>query len=549
MASTPGTAPTPDARTSTTTTTATGTVSSSRLKKREADRKAQRIAREKTKNRIAHLESLVAELSRKDDNATTVALMTQLSRVTEQRNKLVSCLETTSGMFSKNLEEVRESEEKSGAAGREGVEEAKAAVLLDAGLDFLAPPPPAVGPTEEKIASELETRSSDHDVDCLMNGTALDASDLWIDGVFPQTMPSPPPPPIPVPTTKPPQSTHDPSKHPPSSPKTIKSQHCKQTCSCASTTRTRRLSDGSLVSHNCWNAGNEILKEPFPLTEAMLRLEYQVSEDVPVHAVLHGWDSLAHSGRMTPLWRKVRQLDELCFNGCGPAERLAVLFMIHLLMRAYTDPTPVKSAVVPQWYLKTQLQQISPGHDPSADYFTWPALRYRFATTPHRYCDNTFWHMFREHLRITWPFDFRDCYVRNVHLGAYGLSPLFKDRLRDLRAWTMEPDFFAQYPELRQDVPQFPGHPSPAVSMSSPRQDATGALTDAVLNGESVMGTAEERGEEGEEESEGELFLGDLGIETGSDFLFFQEALCNAANPQESGTRLSKHKDSSCISL
>ncbi|KAH9226764.1 hypothetical protein K456DRAFT_1784438, partial [Colletotrichum gloeosporioides 23] len=233
-------------------------------------------------------------------------------------------------------------------------------------------------------------------------------------------------------------------------------------CSCTSTSRTRRLSDGSLVSHNCWKAGNEILKEPFPLTKAMLELEYQVSEDIPVHAVLHGWDSLSQTGRMTPLWKKVRQLDELCFAGCGPPERLAVLFMIHLLMRAYTDPMPAKSEVVPRWYLKSQLQQLSPEHDPSADYFTWPALRYRFATTPHPYChNNTFWHMFREHLRIAWPFDFRDCYVRNVHRGTYALSPLFKDRLRDLRAWTMEPDFFAQYPELRQDVPQYPGQPSP----------------------------------------------------------------------------------------
>ncbi|KAI8274170.1 hypothetical protein K4K60_010004 [Colletotrichum sp. SAR11_57] len=411
MASTPGTAPTPDVRHHGPGSSAT--VSSSRLKKREADRKAQRIAREKTKNRIAHLEGLVAELSRKEDNATTVALMTELARVTEQRNRLMSCME--------------------GA--------------------------------------------------------------------------------------------------------------------CTSTSRTRRLSDGSLVSHNCWKAGNEILKEPFPLTKAMLELEYQVSEDIPVHAVLHGWDSLSQTGRMTPLWKKVRQLDELCFAGCGPPERLAVLFMIHLLMRAYTDPTPAKSEVVPRWYLKSQLQQLSPEHDPSADYFTWPALRYRFATTPHPYChNNTFWHMFREHLRIAWPFDFRDCYVRNVHRGMYALSPLFKDRLRDLRAWTMEPDFFAQYPELRQDVPQYPGQPSPGPLHVSP-PGGVGAL----MQGDVPAG---EKGEEGgkgggaqDDEDEGEMFMGDLGIETNPEFLFFQDAFLNGGTAKEYGVQLSRHKDSSCISL
>lgn len=72
-----------------------------------------------------------------------------------------------------------------------------------------------------------------------------------------------------------------------------------------------------------------------------------------------------------------------------------------------------------------------------------------------------FWHMFKEHFRMAWPFDFRDCYVRNIQLGAYGLSPLFKEKLHDLRSWTMEPDFFARFPELRQDIPKFPGQASP----------------------------------------------------------------------------------------
>lgn len=94
-----------------------------------------------------------------------------------------------------------------------------------------------------------------------------------------------------------------------------------------------------------------------------------------------------------------------------------------------------------------------------------PALRYRFAIAPHRYCSNLFWHMFKEHLRIVWPYDFRDCYIRNMQLGTYGLSPLFKEKIHDLRSWTMAPDFFAQFPELMQDIPKFPGQPSPTVAL------------------------------------------------------------------------------------
>lgn len=156
--------------------------------------------------------------------------------------------------------------------------------------------------------------------------------------------------------------------------------------------------------------------------------------------------------------------------------------------------------------------------------------------------------MFREHLRIAWPFDFRDCYVRNVHRGTYALSPLFKDRLRDLRAWTMEPDFFAQYPELRQDVPQYPGQPSPGPLHVSPH-GGVGAL----MQGDVPAG---EKGEEGwkgggvrDDEDEEEMFMGDLGIETNPEFLFFQDAFLNGSTAKEYGVQLSKHKDSSCISL
>ncbi|KAK1985583.1 hypothetical protein LZ30DRAFT_809178 [Colletotrichum cereale] len=215
-------------------------------------------------------------------------------------------------------------------------------------------------------------------------------------------------------------------------------------CQCSSVTRLRRLSDGLQVSCNNWKAGNEILGEPFVLSDAVLNLESETSEDIPVHAVVHGWDSLAHSGKMTPLWRKVRQLDELCFSACGQAERLAVLYMIHLLMRAYADPSLARSALIPQWYLKS------------------PALRYRFAVSPHQYCGNEFWHMFKEHLRVVWAYAFRDCYFHNIQFGTYSLSQLFKERVFDLGSWTMEPDFFDRFPELRQDIPNFPGQPSPS---------------------------------------------------------------------------------------
>ncbi|KAL0778504.1 hypothetical protein CaCOL14_006157 [Colletotrichum acutatum] len=369
MTSTPTTSCTQDTTARSPGRTPQTAATSQRLKKREYDRKAQRVAREKTKNRIAQLESLVEKLSQQDDTATTASLMAELSKVTEQRNKLMRCLKTTSSLFNDHVKEA----ESWGSTGM--ICNVPSPPKLSSTKE-VSPKHPSPGssmspayssvPVFDSSADEVLEKEIGDDMDSFMDESSLDINQLLGDSMF-------------QPNFTTPVSSKD-------------------------------------------MTGNEILQEPFALPDASIRLEGETVEDVPVHAVLHGWDSLAHTGRMTPLWKKVRQLDELCFSACGQAERLAVLFIIHLLMRAYADPTLVKSAVVPMWYLKSPLQEIS--HDPSADYFAW-----------------------------------------NVQLGTYGLSPLFKEKIHDLRSWTMAPDFFAQFPELMQDIPKFPGQPSPATAL------------------------------------------------------------------------------------
>ncbi|KAK0375450.1 hypothetical protein CLIM01_07208 [Colletotrichum limetticola] len=465
MTSTPTTSCTQDTAARSPGRTSQTAATSQRLKKREYDRKAQRVAREKTKNRIAQLESLVAKLSQQDDTATTASLMAELSRVTEQRNKLMRCLKTTSSLFNDHVKEA-ESWGSTGmicdVASLSKPPSAKEVSPKHPSPESSTSPAYSSVPVFDSSADEVPEKEMGDDMDSFMDESSLDINQILGDSMFQPDFTTPAP-------SKNMSEPHmrgvslDTSTSRKSQQFTTETRRIASKCHCSSTNRLRRLSDGSQVSCNNWKAGNEILQEPFALPDASIRMEGETVEDVPVHAVLHGWDSLAHTGRMTPLWRKVRQLDELCFSACGHAERLAVLFIIHLLMRAYADPTLVKSAVVPMWYLKSPLQEIT--HDPSADYFAWPALRYRFAIAPHRYCSNLFWHMFKEHLRIVWPYDFRDCYIRNMQLGTYGLSPLFKEKIHDLRSWTMAPDFFAQFPELMQDIPKFPGQPSPAVAL------------------------------------------------------------------------------------
>ncbi|EWY79537.1 hypothetical protein FOYG_17285 [Fusarium oxysporum NRRL 32931] len=65
------------------------TAEARRLKKRELDRKAQRLARERTKSRIAQLESMVDNLRQDHSNAQIATLMDLLGKVTKERDNLL----------------------------------------------------------------------------------------------------------------------------------------------------------------------------------------------------------------------------------------------------------------------------------------------------------------------------------------------------------------------------------------------------------------------------------------------------------------------------
>lgn len=84
-----------------------------------------------------------------------------------------------------------------------------------------------------------------------------------------------------------------------------------------------------------------------------------------------------------------------------------------------------------------------------------PGVRERFVFAQHQYCSNLFWKVFANSFRIMWPFEFRDCYRRNVETGRYTVSPEFEDRIRDINSWTMSADFFSHFPEMYADIPAY----------------------------------------------------------------------------------------------
>ncbi|KAK7418714.1 hypothetical protein QQX98_003732 [Neonectria punicea] len=418
---------------------------SRRLKKRELDRKAQRLARERTKSRIAELEAMVAHLRDNDANAQISALVDQLSQVTRERDKALQVLRSLDTSIQRHLNAATNTTQLSTVPTDDALPpshvsassrtDASSETHRDQGCD---PPPVAV--------PERSTNSAiwDDDLGCLGGNVAITFNDnINHQGCMDvSTLPD-------LPTNT--ASNVDVSGEDVIVPKAMILCHCTS-------------SNGHYRSQkpfNKWRAANESLGRSKRLSRPEIIAEDLTSEDTPIRAVLEGWDSVEQSGKMTDSWRKLRGVDEVCFQTCSQIERLAILRMMHLLMTYHGDPTLERHASLPHWFLMRPSQAIE--HSYAIDYFVWPGVRERFIFSQHQYCTNLFWDLFRSSFKILWPFDFRDTYMQNSQTGRFQISPLFEERIRDINTWTMSPDFFLQFPELYGDIPTYMGVP-PSVS-------------------------------------------------------------------------------------
>jgi hypothetical protein len=77
-----------------------------RLKKREADRKSQRSARERTRKRIAELEATVEMLQQSECGTQLSTILDQLSKVTKEKDELLQAFKSTSEIIQRHLEPV-----------------------------------------------------------------------------------------------------------------------------------------------------------------------------------------------------------------------------------------------------------------------------------------------------------------------------------------------------------------------------------------------------------------------------------------------------------
>ncbi|GJC83082.1 hypothetical protein ColLi_05920 [Colletotrichum liriopes] len=401
-----------------------------KIRKRELDRRAQRQARERTRNRIAELEAQVKEL-RKDDSTRLSACMEQLATITRERDRLVNTFKSIEQTIRDHVLPTPAAQHLSPASPSRSLLSSRDAMLTGLPAHSYVTPIGLLPATPSVVHAHAAHAAQ---------GSACD-NGHGVVGTLPNGFSAP--------------SMHAPSVHAPSS--TSDSQDFveeledddgdedhddpsvivpppESPCDCV-TVRTPAGPTPPRV--NVWRAVNQVLAKKCHISKEAHVAEDANNEDIPVRALLEGWDAVAKSRPLSKLWKKLRRVDELCFQSCPPTERLAILRTMHLLLQYHSDPTPERYAKLPTWYLKR------------------PGVRERFVFGQHHYCNNHFWELFGPNLHVLWPFEFRDAYKKSVVTGQYQISPMFDQRITDINTWTMGNDFFNRFPELIADIPLF----------------------------------------------------------------------------------------------
>ncbi|KAF5001147.1 hypothetical protein FDECE_11043 [Fusarium decemcellulare] len=301
-----------------------------RLKKRELDRKAQRMSRQRTKNRITHLETMVAHLKQSDDNTRFLSLMDDLSQVTSERDKLLSALESLTFTIRGHIQDATGRTASSAAEDipaippqsldQEQVLDTQESSIsaIDTSNDFIGP---QLWLDAEAAGSNAHTGLSDGSIDDLLSRSAFSQNiAIWPSFSDPPLYDLSPLGDVIIPT-----ATSD--------------------CPCITQASRNGTSD-----INLWRAVNEVFARPvtFSQSDAVIEDDSRF-DDIAIRVVLEGWDTVEHQGYITESWRKLRAVDELGWKKCRPTERLAVLRSIYMLMEYQSDPSPKRQESLPRW--------------------------------------------------------------------------------------------------------------------------------------------------------------------------------------------------------
>ncbi|KAK4454974.1 AP-1-like transcription factor [Podospora aff. communis PSN243] len=130
-------------------------------------------------------------------------------------------------------------------------------------------------------------------------------------------------------------------------------------------------------------------------------------------------------------------------------ERVAVLYIMFLIMRWQVSPTPENYARLPDW-CRGRDAQLSTPHPAWMDHIPFPAMRdYLIAHYgPGQFPFENFFIPFTTTLRVNWPYEDVDTLLRNPVGEELMINPVFERHLRRLENWTLGDAFEDAFPPL-----------------------------------------------------------------------------------------------------
>jgi hypothetical protein len=325
------------------------TAAARRAKKREQDRRSQRMARERTRNRLDYLEGKVAEL--KQQNATTQMqrLWEERDRIAAERDILAQTLRAVENAIQGGKKVLPTHPDLLPSPSANQIvllPRQNGSVCINDSLtrdDCSSLSTSAFTPSQQAPHSAAETWST-----CAPAGHSdglyqLDVINADENAILAADSA---------------QLTGLNMEWPGVDTSILCSQQQDTTVS-APTAACECLSAPTLAPHtnrqhlNLWRFANEILGAPVEWSPLISMKEDAFEEDTPIRALVEGWDAVEKraGGSLPASWSKLRSIDETIFSTCAKIERLAIMRAMHSLFRYHQEPSLTRGKSMPKWYL------------------------------------------------------------------------------------------------------------------------------------------------------------------------------------------------------
>ena len=128
-------------------------------------------------------------------------------------------------------------------------------------------------------------------------------------------------------------------------------------------------------------------------------------------------------------------------------EKVAVLYIMFLIMRWQIAPTQENYDRLPEWVTPRPSQVLTP-HPAWMDNLPWPRMRDKIIEGHQHYPFENFSMSYTSTLSLNWPYEYHEILLSSPKSNEMSINPVFERHLRDLNNWSLGPAFANAHPAL-----------------------------------------------------------------------------------------------------